>query len=344
MKEGWEIKKLAEICEFKSGTTISSNLEKSFGEILYAKVGDMNIGGNEVYITASSRYVSLNDINQNQIIPIGSIIFPKRGGAIATNKKRRIIKPTIVDLNTMALIPNHAIDKDYLFYWFQRIDLAELSNGTSIPQINNYSFNNVYISYPKSHAEQQHIVSILDQAFAAIDQAKANVQKNLNNAKELFQSELNTIFSQKGEGWVEKKLGDLCNEIFAGGDVPKDNFSEVKTEKYNIPIIANAVKDNGLYGYTNLSRVKEPAITIAARGSGTGHTEVRYEPFFPIVRLIVLIPNKSKVTLQFLKFSILNLKILRSGSAIPQLTVPMIKSYSIPLPPIDLQQKIVSKL
>ena len=57
--------------------------------------------------------------------------------------------------------------------------------------------------------EQQQIVAILDKAFAAIDKAKANIERNLLNAKELFQSELNQIFSQKGEGWVEKKLGDI---------------------------------------------------------------------------------------------------------------------------------------
>jgi type I restriction enzyme S subunit len=211
MKSGWELKKLGEVCEYKSGTTISPILEKPNGAILYVKVGDMNILGNEDYITVSSRYVDRKDINANQIIPTGSIIFPKRGGAIATNKKRRIVLPTIVDLNTMALVPSKIIDNDYLFFWFKQIDLATLSNGTSIPQINNYSFDNVFISYPKSIPEQQRIVAILDEAFEAIDQAKANTEKNLQNARELFQSELNSIFTNKGEGWVERKLGDVLH-------------------------------------------------------------------------------------------------------------------------------------
>jgi type I restriction enzyme S subunit len=59
--------------------------------------------------------------------------------------------------------------------------------------------------------EQKQIVKILDQAFTAIDQAKANIEKNIVNAKELFQSKLNAIFSQKGEGWEEKSLGEVCH-------------------------------------------------------------------------------------------------------------------------------------
>ena len=142
--------------------------------------------------------------------------------------------------------------------------------------------------------------------------------------------------------WEIKKLDEVCKEIFAGGDAPKGNFSVNKTDKYPIPIIANAVRDNGLYGYTDLSRVNEPSITIAARGSGTGHTEIRYEPFFPIVRLIVLTPNTKMIVLEYLKFAIQNLDILSNGSAIPQLTIPMISEYSIPLPGIILQKRIVS--
>ena len=63
------------------------------------------------------------------------------------------------------------------------------------------------------------------------------------------------------------KLGDVCKEIFAGGDVPKDKFSKTKTNVYPIPIFANSEKDAGLYGYTDKARVFEEAVTIAARGT-----------------------------------------------------------------------------
>jgi len=110
-------------------------------------------------------------------------------------------------LNTRALVPNSTIKSDLLFHWFQQVNLARLSNGTSIPQINNYSFANVSISFPKSLPEQQRIIAILDKAFDA--KAKANSEQNLQNTKALFESELQAIFDNKGEGWEEKKLGDV---------------------------------------------------------------------------------------------------------------------------------------
>lgn len=112
MKNDWIKKNLDDVCIYKSGTTISKDLEKDFGDLLYIKVGDMNLHGNEDCITTSTRYVNLKDINKNQIINNGAIIFPKRGGAIATNKKRKIIKPTIIDLNTMAISTKDEILED----------------------------------------------------------------------------------------------------------------------------------------------------------------------------------------------------------------------------------------
>jgi type I restriction enzyme S subunit len=64
--------------------------------------------------------------------------------------------------------------------------------------------------------EQKQIVAILDEAFEGIDRAIANTEKNLAKARELFESYLNAIFTQKGDGWVEKKLEDICKEITVG--------------------------------------------------------------------------------------------------------------------------------
>jgi len=192
--DDWEEKTLRDVCEFKSGTTINANLEKSRGEVIYAKVGDMNLKGNEHFINLSSRYVDFDCIKINQIIPPGSIIFPKRGGAIATNKKRKIVKPTIVDLNTMALVPHSNIDSDFLFHWFEQIDLNELSNGTSIPQINNYSFDNVIISFPISLKTQQEIVAKLDALKTQTQTLEASYQAKLNNLEELYSGILKRAF------------------------------------------------------------------------------------------------------------------------------------------------------
>jgi|SRR3989338_10671447 len=190
----WEEKKLVEVCELKSGTTIPLKLEKQSGDVLYVKVGDMNLVGNEIEITTSSRFINSSVLNHKQIIPQGSVIFPKRGGAIFTNKRRKIIKPTIVDLNTMALVPSELIDSDLLYYWFLRIDLRDLNNGSSIPQINNYSFDNVLISYPKSLSEQKAIVKKLNTLSEETKKLEKIYEQKLADLEELKKSVLSKAF------------------------------------------------------------------------------------------------------------------------------------------------------
>lgn len=113
------------------------------------------------------------------------------------------------------LLPKDNIVLDYLYYGMQSIDFKKYVSGAAIPHI-------YFKDYKKEHIllrpieEQRTIVAKLDQAFAAIDQAKANIEKNIANAKELFQSKLNQIFSQKGEGWEERTLQELCEKITDG--------------------------------------------------------------------------------------------------------------------------------
>jgi len=193
----WEEKRIHEVCELKSGATISPSLERNEGDVLYTKVGDMNLPENLVEMNTSSRFVNSNEIKIKQIIPEGAIIFPKRGGAIATNKKRKIVKPTIVDLNTMAIIPSKKIDKDYFFHWFQLFDLNDISNGANVPQINNYSFDEVYIPYPVSLKEQQAIVQKLDALSEETRKLETIYSKKIGNLEELKKSVLQKAF--KGE-------------------------------------------------------------------------------------------------------------------------------------------------
>lgn len=144
------------------------------------------------------------------------------------------------------------------------------------------------------------------------------------------------------KGWEMKKLGEVC-DISAGGDVPKNNFSEIKTEGYYIPIYANGEKNNGLYGYTNIAKITKPSITVSARGT-IGFSVKRLEPFFPIVRLIVITPKNEDLDLSYLEYGISKIDFIHSGTSIPQLTVPMIKNYEIPVPPLPEQQRIVAYL
>lgn len=143
--------------------------------------------------------------------------------------------------------------------------------------------------------------------------------------------------------WEQVKLGQISKELFAGGDLPKNDFSKIKTEEYKIPIYANSSENKGLFGYTNRFRVNEPCITISARGT-IGYTVVRNEAFFPIVRLLVLIPDTGKAIPKYLETIFDKIDFSSFGAPIPQLTVPQISDFRIPLPPLDIQKKIVSEI
>lgn len=138
-------------------------------------------------------------------------------------------------------------------------------------------------------------------------------------------------------------IEDLCKRIYAGGDVPKDRFSEVETEEFKVPIYANAEKDEGLYGYTDEAREYEPSVTVAARGT-IGYTAIRTEPFLPVVRLITVVPKLELIDLRYMYYALKSCRPKSSGTSIPQLTVPNIKKYSFRLPSKNEQISIASKL
>lgn len=139
------------------------------------------------------------------------------------------------------------------------------------------------------------------------------------------------------------KLDRVCKRIYAGGDVPKDRYSTAMTSEYTVPIYANAEKDDGLYGYTDTARENELSITVAARGT-IGFTAIRREPFLPVVRLITVVPDVTKVSERYLYYALRSCKPTSSGTSIPQLTVPDIKKNEIELYSLPAQEKIADKL
>lgn len=342
MRKEWEIKSMGDVCEIVNGGTPDTAVPKFWdGENLWITPKDMG-KLDSIYVDDTLRKITNEGLRNSsaKILPINSIILSSRApiGHLAINTK-----PISTNQGCKGLVPKKGISTLYVYYFLSKsIDLLNsLGTGATFKELSGSKLETVEIPIPQL-SEQKRIVAILDEVFAAIDKAEANTEKNLQNAKELFESYSQTVF--ENSDWETKTIEEACDEIFAGGDAPKNNFSLEPTNKHQIPIYANAVKDRGLYGYTDLARVTKPSITIAARGSGTGHTEIRFEKYLPIVRLIVLIPNLSLINLEFLKHSIDNLEILRSGSAIPQLTVPMIKEYNLPLPSLAKQGEIVQKL
>ncbi|TGM64177.1 restriction endonuclease subunit S [Leptospira meyeri] len=135
-----------------------------------------------------------------------------------------------------------------------------------------------------------------------------------------------------------KPLGEAF-DIIAGGDVPKEALSDVKTEEFQVPILSNGIDDKSLYGWTDKAKIMNPSLTISARGT-IGWTSYRDKPFFPIVRLIVLTP-KIEINLKYAYYYMKTIeesyKVPEAG--IPQLTKPMIKDIQIPIPCPDNPKK-----
>lgn len=149
---------------------------------------------------------------------------------------------------------------------------------------------------------------------------------------------LNWVF-----GPIRVKLGSVFR-VTAGGDIPKKEISDIETDEYCYPILSNGINEKSLYGWTNQPRIKNPSLTVSARGT-IGWTSYREKPFFPIVRLLVLTPKidlNLKYAYYFMKSIENDYEIPQSG--IPQLTKPIIKSKMIVLPSLTEQERIVSIL
>ena len=166
-------------------------------------------------------------------------------------------------------------------------------------------------------------------------------EKVIKKEKELPKIEKDEIPFEIPESWEWIRLRKVVKEIIAGGDKPK-NFTENKTSTNKIPVIANGEKNLGILGYTDEATVKEESLTVSGRGT-IGYSVIRKEPYTPIVRLIV-IKGLENINLYYLQ-NILRILIgAGTGTAVKQLTIPMIENKLIPLPPLVEQQRIVERV
>lgn len=167
------IKTIEQTCTMKSGTTFSKDEENDSGEIFYIKVSGMNLPENDKYIKTSLSFVS-RKVAGKTIIPANSIIFPKRGGAIGTNKKRITEQEICIDLNTMAVTPSNELNIQYLYQYFQNLDMGKLYNGSTVPQINNKDIGPLKIKVPPLELQQQFAAFVQQ-----IDKSKFEIANSL---------------------------------------------------------------------------------------------------------------------------------------------------------------------
>ncbi|MBO4444143.1 MAG: restriction endonuclease subunit S [Bacteroidaceae bacterium] len=169
--DSWEWVRWRGIGYFMSGQTPKSNeLDYTIGGIPYFKVSDMNVQGNEKYMTKTSLF--LKSGAKYKLFPKNAIIYPKNGGAVFTNKKRILSNDSLVDLNTGGYIPSSELFFDYIFYLFSIIDFKKHFKGTALPTVDMESIDKILVPLPPL-AEQKRIVEKIEKLFKEIETLKA---------------------------------------------------------------------------------------------------------------------------------------------------------------------------
>ncbi len=201
MKQGWEIKKLGEVCEVIAGQSPEGKYynDKREGLPFYQgkkEFTEKHIGNPTKWTTKITKEAIKNDILMSVRAPVGPINF-------ATQK-------ICIGRGLASIRTGKLIDKEFLFNFLLKHENEIVGNtGAVFNSINKTQIKAFRIPIPPL-PEQQHIVKILDKAFVAINKAKQNAQQNLSNTKALFESYLQGVFENKGDDWEEKTLGEVC--------------------------------------------------------------------------------------------------------------------------------------
>jgi type I restriction enzyme S subunit len=238
MMEGWNYRLIADICDIRSSTMPFKEIENVHNDkgdlkVLAVKVSDMNLEGNEYYINRSivDFRLTRNEKIIKKLIPPGAIVFPKRGAAIATNKKRLLTKYAILDPNLISVISKGDITPEFLNFFFQSFDLKDITDNNTIPQLNKKDIEPISIPCPSS-PEQRKIAHVLSKVQKAIEQQ----DKLIRTTTELKKALMQKLFTEgtRGEPKRETEIGLVpesweivrINEVFniqQGKQVSKSN-------------------------------------------------------------------------------------------------------------------------
>jgi restriction endonuclease S subunit len=199
-KDDWTRTTLGRVCQLVAGKTPSA-LERSIEGIdehsrtvPFYKVGDMNL--DPEFLCKSRLYLSEKQIEERNmfVLPIGSVVFPKAGGAIATNKKRIVSVPGPIDLNCMAAIPIQGTIPKYLYWWFQSINLETFADGSILPQLSKGKMSEIPLYWPNPDIQEE-VLMKLEQALSKNSQAIQLAELIEANSNSLRRSLLQAAFT-----------------------------------------------------------------------------------------------------------------------------------------------------
>jgi type I restriction enzyme S subunit len=197
--ESWNLERLEDCCDVLSSslsyTDFAEMSEPASGDSVPAmgiKVSDMNLPDNESRIVRANLQKLLpTSLAEKKLVPPDTVVFPKRGAAIATNKKRMTTAWTVLDPNLIGVRAGEGVNSDFLFYWFQNFDLRIITEPGPTPQLNKKNLTPLLLPIPEDPDEQAEIVEILqtiDRKISAHELKQATLQ-------ELFKTLLNQLMT-----------------------------------------------------------------------------------------------------------------------------------------------------
>ncbi|WP_295070022.1 restriction endonuclease subunit S [uncultured Fibrobacter sp.] len=339
MKIEWNSAKMADVFDLQMGKTPDrSNAAFWNGSETWVAIGDM---GESKYISSSKEMITSEAVSVSGIkrVPANTVImsFKLSVGKVAIAKSDLYTNEAIMAFNVK---PGYDILPEYVYYYLKGYKWQGSNRAVMGVTLNKASISQGNFKYSDSQ-EQSRIVAELDLLTGIIDKQNAQLKELDNLAQAIFYDMFGDPI-ENPKGWEVKKMGDVAQDIFAGGDKPED-CSDQLSDEYRYPVIANGVGDRGVLGYSKEYRVGVDAVTVGARGASIGNCRICKAFFTPVVRLITIIPGVNfDIVYLFYAVQLLNFNINGAGQA--QLTVPNVKSQNVVVPPLALQQSFAEKI
>ena len=361
MKKGWTYKKLGEVCHIGIGRTPSrsdlSLWDKSKQTHNYwVSIADMGVTDNG-YITDTKEYISDKAAENVQIIPKGTLLLSFK----LTLGKTAIAGTNLYTNEAIANLPfiSNEVNREFLSYYFQYFNWEKYSAGDEKvlgKALNKKKLEVLPIYYPIL-SEQQRIVENLDSAFAHIDELKANAEKQLREARVLFQKALTKALEPK-EGWEKKTLKEICT---ISGDyglsVSSKPFDGIRYLR-----ITDITEWGGLHDEKvsaniengkNQDELEEGDILFARTGATVGKTLVYKKEFGECLFAGYLIRyrlNKDIILPRYMYYMTHSkdyydwVFINQEAAAQPNISAKKYNLFPVNYPPLSEQQQIVARL
>lgn len=226
----WEEASLGDICTFRGGNGFKEEHQgQSVGDFPFIKVSDLTLPGNEKHITNAQNWVSEAVLKKLRatLQPEGAVVFAKVGAALKLNRRRILSRPTAIDNNMMAAIPDRErIDAEFLYYFLLTQDLGRFSQESAVPSVNQGHLASIDIGLPPL-PEQRKIAEILrtwDEAIEKLEALRAaNLQRRIWMRTHLFTGRTR-LPGYMGE-WREVALGEVLTEHGLQGTGAEEVFS-----------------------------------------------------------------------------------------------------------------------